>query len=71
MGKLFNFRLGNIEISGNNINEIKEFVNEISEKLGKNEEYSGYISDFVYAVDSEYQTFHGLGPDNWDTVHED
>lgn len=65
----FTFYMGNTKIITSNINELKEQVCEISEKLGAGEEHSKHISDFIYDVESTYQQFHGLDEDNWDIVH--
>jgi hypothetical protein len=64
-----NFHLGNIQVSTNNINELKDIICEISDKLGKGEELSKHISDFIFDVESTYQSFHNLDQDNWDKVH--
>lgn len=63
------FYLGNAKIVTNNINELKEYVSEISEKLGKGEELSKHISDFIFDVEATYQRVHKLHEDNWDIVH--
>lgn len=65
----FTFHLGNVKISTSNINELKEYVSEIAEKLAPGEEHSKHISDFIYDVESAYQQFHDLDEDNWDIVH--
>lgn len=70
MGKLFNFHLGNVEIGTNNINELREYVEEIQTKKKDGEDYCKHISDFCFDVESTYQSFHNLDPDNWDMVHE-
>jgi hypothetical protein len=52
-----------------NINEAKEFVEEIEDKLGDGEELSKTFSDLLFNIECDYQTHHNLDPDNWDAVH--
>lgn len=61
--------LGCNEIGVNNINEMKDIVTEISEKIGDGEELSNKITDFFFSIDSAYQAYHDLHEDNWDIVH--
>lgn len=64
----FSFYMGNTKVTTSNINELKEQVFELTEKL-EGAEYSKHISDFIYSVESAYQQFHDLDEDNWDIVH--
>ena len=64
----FNFFLGNIKIETNNINEIREMVEELSTKLKPGEEYSKHISDFIYDVEVTYQKYYGFDEDYFDIV---
>ncbi len=62
--------LGNAQVFTNNINELKEYVEEISTSVSENgSELSKPINDFINAVDCTYQEFHNLDQDNWDMVH--
>lgn len=65
----FTFFMGNTKITTTNINELKEQVCELAEKLAPGEEHSKHISDFIYDVESAYQQYHDLDEDNWDIVH--
>lgn len=66
----FTFHLGNVQVKTNNINELREYVEEIGEKIGVDEEYCKYINDFVFDVQQTYQTYHGLNQDDWGMVHQ-
>lgn len=49
---------------------LNEFVQEIKEWLrNKVLELPNQITDFIFAVESDYQTYHNLDSDNWDRVH--
>lgn len=63
------FSLGNVDVTTNNLNELREYVAELSAKLAPGEEYGKYINDFIFDVEAEYQRFHGLDPDDWSMVH--
>lgn len=63
------FSLGNVNVSTNNINELREYVAEISAKLAPGAEYGKHINDFIFDVEAEYQRFHDLDPDDWSMVH--
>ena len=65
----FSFYLGNTRILTHNINELKEYVEEISNNIAPEHDLSGTITDFFFDVDSQYQAFHNLDKDNWDIVH--
>jgi len=65
----FNFHLGNVVVETNEINELREYVEEIQTKKKDSEDLSKHLSDFCFDVEATYQRFHGLDPDNWDIVH--
>jgi hypothetical protein len=65
----FTFHFGNVEVKTQNINELREYVEEIQTKKSPSEDYCKHISDFCFDVESEYQRFHDLDEDNWDIVH--
>ena len=59
-----------VSITARNEKYLNEFVDEIKEFLSEESlELSNWISDFIYAVESDYQKYYGLDPDNWDKVH--
>lgn len=66
----FSFHLGNVQITTSNINELREYVEEIQEKKKKGEDYCKHIADFCFDVEQTYQTYHGLDADDWSMVHE-
>lgn len=66
----YKYQFGGIKIEGENINELREF----SEELGQLAKDSGsdlskHLNDACFAIDCDYQAFHGLDEDNWDIVH--
>lgn len=65
----FSFHIGNIHVTCNNVDEVREVVEELSQKLGKGEEYGKHISDFIFDVEAEYQRWHNLDQDDWSMLH--
>mgnify|MGYP003649814434 CR=1 FL=1 len=63
------FRLGNLKVIGP-INALKETVMDLGASF-ENCEPPSYITDFMFAVESEYQAYWGLDQDCFDKVHED
>lgn len=61
----FKFHIGNVEVITNDIDALREMVEEFSTKLGKGEEYGKHISDFIFDVEAEYQRWHNLDQDDW------
>jgi len=58
-----------IEISGN-INQLKEWASEIAELAGgQASDLSKHLQDTVFAIEADYQSYHGLDEYNWDMVH--
>ena len=64
----YNVGIGTVKISGN-INELKDLVIDLADAVDASSDLSGYITDTFFAIESDYQTFHGLDGDNWDKVH--
>lgn len=64
----WHFLCGNITIKSHNLNELKDFVCELAKKTTSTD-YSNKISDFIFAVESQYQSHYRLDQDNWDQVH--
>ena len=64
---MFSFHLGNVKVTCENINELREYIDEIQPRPG--DEFCKHLNDFIYDVESNYQSYHELGPDNWDMVH--
>lgn len=66
----FKYQFGGITIQGHNINELKEFAEELGQ-LAKDAgaDISKHLNDACFAIDTDYQAYHDLDPDNWDIVH--
>ena len=66
----FKYQFGGIKIEGDNINELREFSEELGE-LAKEAgaDLSKHLNDACFAIDADYQRHHGLHQDNWDVVH--
>jgi hypothetical protein len=67
---MYTYRIGNIKIEAENINELKE----LAEQLGEMAKESGmdlpkHLSDACFSIDVDYQRHHNLDEDNWDVVH--
>jgi len=66
----YKYQFGGIKIEGDNINELREF----SEELGQlckdsGNDLSKHLNDACFAIDADYQSYHGLHQDNWDVIH--
>ena len=61
----FNFHSGDIKISGNNINSLRQLVEDIYEQKDPAGEYPSYIDDLFFSIEVAYRDFHGLEPDDF------
>lgn len=66
---MFKYKIGRIEITCDNINELRDFVDNIYEQVDPNGELPKAIADTFYAIEVDYQNWHGLESDNFDKVH--
>jgi len=57
--------IGSTKITVSNIDEAKSIVNEIQNNLDPSTELSNKITDFFFAVESDYQAFYNLNQDDW------
>lgn len=67
---MYTYRIGNIKIEADNINELKE----LSEQLSEMAKESGmdlpkHLNDACFSIDVDYQRHHDLEEDNWNVVH--
>lgn len=67
---MYKYRVGNIKIEGDSIDELKE----LSETLGELAKESGrdlpkHLNDACFAIDVDYQHYHDLPEDEWGMVH--
>lgn len=61
--KKFSYYLGDIEISGNNINSLREFVENLRENsIG----FPNSIEDFLFSIELDYQKYHDLRKDDYE-----
>jgi len=61
--------INGIEISGP-INQLKEWASEISELAGGGmADLSKHLHDTIFAIEVDYQNYHGLDEHCWDIVH--
>lgn len=67
--KTFTFYLGATLVKTNNINELREYVDEITNLNTSGDDLSKHLTDFMFDVESTYQAYHNLDPDNWDMIH--
>jgi hypothetical protein len=59
-----------VKITGRKKSYLKEFVNEINAfNSGESIELCGWMTDFIYDVESDYQSFYELHHNNFDKVH--
>lgn len=62
----FSFNVGYfVEVVSHSITAVKEFADELTEKLEPGSEYSKHISQFIFEVDYHYQQNKGLNPDDY------
>ena len=57
---VYKFYLGNVEVTTQNINELREYVEEIQTKIGDGEELCKHLSDFCFDVEATYQRHHNI-----------
>lgn len=68
---MYKYNIGGMTLQGHNINELKEFVEELGELAKESgRDLSKHLSDACFSIETDYQAFHGLDQDNWDTVHD-
>lgn len=61
----FNFHSGDIKISSNNINSLREFVEDVYAQKDPSGEYPSYIDDLFFDIELAYRDFHGLEQDDF------
>lgn len=67
---LFTFNIGSARVETNNINELRENVEQMKEVVKESGmEYVNHISDFIFSVEVAYQEWHELDCDDWEMIH--
>lgn len=67
---MYRYQIGGIKIEGENINELKEFADNLGELAKESgSDLPKHINDACFAIDVDYQKSHNLDEDNWDSVH--
>lgn len=67
---MYNYKSGIFLLESNNINELKEFSNQINDMAKEaGQDLPKHLSDICFSIDADYQAFHGLHEDNWDMIH--
>lgn len=61
--------LGELKVVGG-INQFKNLVMDLGATFDDAVEPPNYISDFMFSVEAEYQTFYGLDQDFFENVHD-
>ena len=67
---MFTFNLGAAQIETEDLNELRDVVEELKTKIGKGEEFSNKITDFIFDVELAYQQYYELDEDDWSIVHD-
>lgn len=62
----FNFTSGDIKISSNNINALREFVEDVYAQKDPAGEYPSYVDDLFFSVEVAYRDYHGLPEHDFD-----
>lgn len=62
----FNFHSGDIKISSNNINSLREFVEDVYDKKEAGTDYPSYVDDLFFSIEVAYRDFHGLPECDYD-----
>ena len=62
----YTFNLGSATIETDNINELREVIEELKTKIDVGGEYSIKVTDFIFSVEAAYQSHHNLSPDDWE-----
>ena len=64
------YRIGNIKVESESINELKEFsegLEEMAKESGM--DLSKHLSDACFAISVDYQRHHDLDGNNWEMVY--
>lgn len=62
----FNFTSGDIKISSNNINALREFVEDVYAQKDNAGGYPSYIDDMFFSIEVAYRNFHNLPEHDFD-----
>lgn len=67
---MFAYNIGGIKIESESINDLKDLaeqLNEMSKESGM--DLPKHLSDTCFAIETDYQAYHGLDENCWDVVH--
>ena len=70
LNKMYKYRIGTIQVQSENINDLKDFAEELGELAkASGTDLSKHLNDTCFAIDVDYQNYHNLDQDDWEKIH--